>query len=1120
MQFFAAAAVLLSLLPLARSFNYISPTQGTNVSAAPSVIRSGAPQPTSNGTVPSLPLPSLATIITGTAGSQVVTETFVPHIFPQFNTFSEIITTTTTLTAGGSPVTVVVGPGGVGWAPYHEPSGAPELLPPSVLPPSAVALLDSENAATTGIGSTSVPPGTGISSRSIPLGTGVSASSSSSTGSSLQGPIETGAATSSNSPVSTGISASSDSSSPIFFGTGSSGSSSGSSASGNASPTALPSGMTSAANTGSSSNSAIFPISYVTTAFNNPAQTITTLSVSGTAAIIYSKETFPGFSTITAPVTIQTSVLETEQGGKTSTFIGGIVVGPGGVYWGPPGLPLIPPFPGISPPCIWPFCTGGGGGGGSNPPGDPNPPPPYTPDDPNTPDSNNPKTQDPSNKSDQPSSTHGSSSQSSASSSSSSSSSCSTHTVTDYWVRCASGTSSACSTYSSSLVSGCSVSAVVSTTASACPLGARVSADPTLGGFNYGNGEYPVLNDGYSGTEQWTYTVAEIVASGVVVGDAGPTNSANSASIANPTASPTTSTSASPGSGASTASFVTSTSNPTSSMSTSTNGGKTSQPSATGEPMCEHFADPDNGVAGGCQCSSGTLVTMLPLLTGLSDQCGYTSFPSPSPTPPPSSNTNPWPFTFTDLGGPIIACKSSSIGNAGVIRYTVCEGDRTTVGTDSSIYNHYTSATAAAASLSAASAAASASAAAVPRADCAFWDEALFWNFEVYNINGWAGDSGDSLHHQENGCGDLTGWSWTTGDAGNDQHAYFNLPFFIKAGCVERAIASAGGPSGLSCTGEGLDKKRRALRLGSEKTPAKRRFRTDVSLSLRERGRSENLQALQKAKREVLSEVKPPSVSERDIAPAPMRLNSRAELAKLYTLDSRDLVKRGCLNWIWPDKTIPQEWWCNCVIPGVDDCVQAIQEKNVVGNYPSLFYTSWGGIGDGSLGVQGTKLWAQNNICGRFVDFDGIVTTAYMLTTESAIEKPFGKDGLNLPSEEKAKIVDPFLKNLSQAFAEETAGEAYVIVPKGVDFYPDSAWTGWEYPALTRNRRVEKIWKVELDASDPSQFGPGGNPPAVKTVLWTPDMGQSAIEPKGARGGQLPAQVPEDQIPPNWQNSE
>lgn len=61
---------------------------------------------------------------------------------------------------------------------------------------------------------------------------------------------------------------------------------------------------------------------------------MTTLSVSGSAAIIYSKETFPGLSTITAPATIQTSVVETKTDGSSSTFIGGIVVGPGGVYWG------------------------------------------------------------------------------------------------------------------------------------------------------------------------------------------------------------------------------------------------------------------------------------------------------------------------------------------------------------------------------------------------------------------------------------------------------------------------------------------------------------------------------------------------------------------------------------------------------------------------------------------------------------------------------------------------------------------------------------------------------------------------------------------------------------------
>ncbi len=106
------------------------------------------------------------------------------------------------------------------------------------------------------------------------------------------------------------------------------------------------------------------------------------------------------------------------------------------------------------------------------------------------------------------------------------------------------------------------------------------------------------------------------------------------------------------------------------------------------------------------------------MLTGQSDQCGYSSFPSPSPTPTPTSNPNPYPFTYTDLNyGNIVACKGSSIGDAGVM-YTVCEGDRTTIGTDSVIYQDYTSAEAAASSVSAASAVSAA--AAIPTGDCAF----------------------------------------------------------------------------------------------------------------------------------------------------------------------------------------------------------------------------------------------------------------------------------------------------------------------------------------------------------------------------------------------------------------
>ena len=1103
-------------------------TMGGNAGSLPlSSIGTGSPLSSNTGAI-TLPLPSLATIITGTVASQVVTETFVPHIFPQYSTISETITTTTTLTSGSSPVTIVVGPFGVGWAPYHEPSGIPELLPPSILPPSAVAAADSADSTTASASSASVPLGNRVSSSSVLLNSSTSATGSSGKLSSSQSVIGTVSSVASV-PFSTTISASGLSTPPISLGSGFSGpslssselnaqssSNGGVTTSGNLGITKQPASISQTALPGASTVPPIVPVSYVTTAFNNPSQTITTLSVSGEAAIIYSKETFPGLSTITAPTTIQTSVVETENGGKTSTFVGGIVVGPGGVYWGPPGLPPVPPFPGVSPPCIWPFCTGGGGGGGSNPPGDPDPPPPYTPDDPNTPDSNDPKTQDqPSDKSSQPSSTQNPSSTSSASQTSSvaTSTTCSSQIVTDYWVSCASGASSSCLTYSSSVVSGCSVTAVTSTTTSACPIGASVSPDPTMAGFDYSN-EYPILNPGYSSDVQWTYIVADIVESGVVVGgsSAGPSNSATNSQSAGTTTPTGSVSSAIPGSGASRTTMLTITSPPSS---TSGGGalGKTNIPSTTASsPICENFADPDDGISGECQCSSGTFYTKVPLLTGQPDQCGYTTFPSQAPAPTPTSNPNPYPFTYTDIqNGNIIACKSSSIGNAGVL-YTVCEGDSTTVGTDSGIYGHYTSAATAAASASAASAAAM-----IPTGRCAFWDETLFWRFEVYDINGWAGNNGDSLHHQEDGCGDLTGWSWKTSDTGDHQYAYFNLPFIMKSGCVERAIASAGGPKGLSCSGEGTGKKARSLKLGPrQENPKRRRFRTDVSIS----SNSDLLMlALHESISEALPEMKLPSISERDITIAPRRLNARSEFEKLYELDSRDLIKRGCLDWLWPGKNIPEAWWCNAVLPGVDSCTEAIQKKGVVGRFPSMFYTSWGGIGDGTFGVEGTKLWASQNICGRVVDFDGITVSTYHYVVESAVLKSFGKDGLNLSADEQKEILDPFLKNLSQAFAEQSAGEAYVFVPKGVDFQPDSAWTGWEYPALTRNDKIDKIWKIELDHSDPAQFQPGGKPQGVKTLLWKKGDAPSAIEPKGTRQGTLPAQIPQDQIPENWQGS-
>ncbi|KAM3514158.1 hypothetical protein MY11210_002149 [Beauveria gryllotalpidicola] len=67
-----------------------------------------------------------------------------------------------------------------------------------------------------------------------------------------------------------------------------------------------------------------------------------------------------------------------------------------------------------------------------------------------------------------------------------------------------------------------------------------------------------------------------------------------------------------------------------------------------------------------------------------------------------------------------------------------------------------------------------------PYARCAISDSFLFWTFSVYDIEGWATDGGKKLHHEENGCGALTGWSWQAETDEESTHVVFNLPFFIK----------------------------------------------------------------------------------------------------------------------------------------------------------------------------------------------------------------------------------------------------------------------------------------------------------------------------------------------------
>ncbi|SCO49166.1 uncharacterized protein FFNC_12466 [Fusarium fujikuroi] len=97
-----------------------------------------------------------------------------------------------------------------------------------------------------------------------------------------------------------------------------------------------------------------------------------------------------------------------------------------------------------------------------------------------------------------------------------------------------------------------------------------------------------------------------------------------------------------------------------------------------------------------------------------------------------------------------------------------------------------------------------------PQAACELVEDGLavplFYTVTIVaNGYSWIDDDGKKLKSEEKGCGAMTDWHSSaieveTGDGWTARHRFtFTLPITIKAGCVERAIASAGGPSGIQC---------------------------------------------------------------------------------------------------------------------------------------------------------------------------------------------------------------------------------------------------------------------------------------------------------------------------------
>jgi hypothetical protein len=93
-----------------------------------------------------------------------------------------------------------------------------------------------------------------------------------------------------------------------------------------------------------------------------------------------------------------------------------------------------------------------------------------------------------------------------------------------------------------------------------------------------------------------------------------------------------------------------------------------------------------------------------------------------------------------------------------------------------------------------------------PGGSCDVRYKTLFDEFWIWG-NGYAtsdyGQKSNGLQQQLKGCDGLTSWSFDygLGNDGREWSAHGRL-LIGKAGCVGRAIASAGGPSGVDCSGD------------------------------------------------------------------------------------------------------------------------------------------------------------------------------------------------------------------------------------------------------------------------------------------------------------------------------
>jgi hypothetical protein len=178
-----------------------------------------------------------------------------------------------------------------------------------------------------------------------------------------------------------------------------------------------------------------------------------------------------------------------------------------------------------------------------------------------------------------------------------------------------------------------------------------------------------------------------------------------------------------------------------------------------------------------------------------------------------------------------------------------------------------------------------------------------------------------------------------------------------------------------------------------------------------------------------------------------------------------------------PSDGLAQDQDCLPIYPGVDKCRSQIRRFFQDRRMPriGLYSTGWEqGQVNGAKGKRTVLDWAARQfgtrIKNRFGTFNNFIPFFWYQTKMDAVVTPFIMAGQT--SMERSRfhaLRDPVGKSCSQAMAEENVGNAYLAIPwqkmprfkDGQDWDRNTAWGGWEYPALTRNPNIDAIYVVD-----------------------------------------------------------